>query len=220
MPDDFQALPPRATPAPDASLVSDRFAVVSLRKPERPNHGWRWFLGLSVFLLFIFVGIGTVAYWEKLCRTGTAPAAALAPAVLLIDDGPSGSMTIADVERLEGTWLSTAMTIDGEEATGADIMNAEVKTDGEIGRFNLDLRYKVYQGRCRAADGEIDLVDDLANFRARGIYGRNGDTLTICFHESQRPTDFTAEKGSGRTLIVLKKRKPEQIAAPALIEDK
>jgi len=40
-----------------------------------------------------------------------------------------------------------------------------------------------------------------------GIYKLEGDTLTICTDEDGRPTEFTANAGSGRQLMVLKRKR-------------
>jgi uncharacterized protein (TIGR03067 family) len=40
-----------------------------------------------------------------------------------------------------------------------------------------------------------------------GIYKREGDKLTICYSWGPRPTEFEAEAGSDRALLVLKRKK-------------
>jgi uncharacterized protein (TIGR03067 family) len=41
-----------------------------------------------------------------------------------------------------------------------------------------------------------------------GIYRLAGDRLELCLARDMRPTDFTSQPGSIRTLFVLKKQRP------------
>jgi uncharacterized protein (TIGR03067 family) len=211
MPDEFQPLPPR--PSDDAGpplSPYDRFAEVNLRKPGSEGYDWRWikltalFSGLGLLLLlmaFTMIGHssrGTFVYVGK----PIGPAPAPAPAPVANDDG----------ERLEGIWVATAVTIDGTKATDEDV--AQVRLTIEPRGFRLVLPQETHKGfmadRNVLDRRNLDFIvpgeaDRLA------IYALDGDILTVCFTQddkrdaTRRPTDFTAEKGSGRTLLVLKR---------------
>jgi hypothetical protein len=94
------------------------------------------------------------------------------------------------------------VTIDGEKAADAGVT---LLLDG-LDRFQLDLLNRNYTGQYHARSGSIHLIEDTEIFAVRGIYKQDGGTLTICFATAERPSDFTAEKGSGRTLLVMKRQ--------------
>jgi uncharacterized protein (TIGR03067 family) len=113
-----------------------------------------------------------------------------------------------ELEVLNGTWLATCVTIDGKVVNADDLQEWELTLIAETHRFRLrepnTIRDGVFKisalGRKR-----IDFATGLPMFSAQGIYFLNGGTLTICFAETERPTEFTAPKGSRRTLLVLKR---------------
>jgi hypothetical protein len=57
----------------------------------------------------------------------------------------------------------------------------------------------------------IDMTFPQTKVTFRGICALKGDDLKFCMARSEkdRATDFTAEKDSGRTLVVLKRAKSE-----------
>jgi uncharacterized protein (TIGR03067 family) len=105
--------------------------------------------------------------------------------------------------------LAQCVTIDGEVADADDLPKFELRLIVETHRFRLQVPKTTHNGVFKiSALGRkrIDFATDLPVFSAQGIYFLNGDTLTICFAETERPTEFTATKGSGRTVLVLKRR--------------
>jgi uncharacterized protein (TIGR03067 family) len=109
---------------------------------------------------------------------------------------------------LEGTWVVVSYTENGKERDGAkggkivfkgkDVtINTPVAPERQ-GTFKIDLKEK-----------KIDTTFSDQEVTFRGIYALKGDDLKICMArpEKDRPKDFTAKKGSGRSLIVLKRAK-------------
>jgi uncharacterized protein (TIGR03067 family) len=58
----------------------------------------------------------------------------------------------------------------------------------------------------------IDLLfaDPDAKPWKQGIYKLDGDVLTICWGEKDRPTEFTAKSGSGNRMNVFKRLKGDE----------
>jgi len=185
MSNDFQALPP-IPPPPAATPASDHFVQMDFRKPEKQQSVWRLVAVAVAAGLVAVLALGLV--WH---RAAPPPGAPVAPLVVI---GPSNS--------IEGTWVATAVTIDGEKAADAGV----TLMLGDAERFQLDLLDRTYSGQYLARSGSINLIEDTEIFAVRGIYEQDGDRLTICFAKAERPSDFTAEKGSGRTLLVMKRQ--------------
>jgi uncharacterized protein (TIGR03067 family) len=111
---------------------------------------------------------------------------------------------------LEGTWIIVSCTEDGKERDGTQGYKIVFKGKGYVlpaaagpgreGTFKIDRKKKT-----------IDMTFSETKVTLRGIYALKGDDLKICMARSEkdRATDFTAEKGSGRTLVVLKRAKAE-----------
>ena len=188
MADSFQAFPP-ADSNPGLKPY-ERFGDIDLRKPERRSILRRLLISSPLAL-----GIAAFLFWLFLYRWSavTSPS----PSSVRLDTWPT------EETALQGTWVATAMIINGEEASTADARRVELKLMQKPGRFRLTLPNKMYHGQYKASGGEIDLNDDTPIFGVRGIYIQDGDKLAICFEETKRPTEFTAEKGSRRTLLML-----------------
>jgi len=215
MPDDFQALPPPGLPADNGlppTPASDRMADVNIRKPEKEGASRARIIAIAVMLFFVLFCL--LAFCRLPTRVARPYHGEDSPTVSGVPLGPVEISTVFD-----GTWFATAMTIDGEKTTDDDVKQVKLQMTS-MRRFRLDLPNKSQTGYYFGLDERIEFFSDDAGRLVIAIYKQDGDALTICLHEAERPTDFTAEKGSGRTLIVLKKRKPEPIAAPSLIEGK
>jgi len=86
-----------------------------------------------------------------------------------------------------------------------DLRQAQLQMTAS-GRFRLDWPDKTKTGAYLARGRSMDLADDETLLRFFAIYKQDGDTLTICLADGTYPTDFTAEKGSGCTLLVMKRQ--------------
>jgi uncharacterized protein (TIGR03067 family) len=106
---------------------------------------------------------------------------------------------------LEGTWVVVSITYDGEEKAEKEQFIFQGK----------NLIVKTKEGDRKAtfqidAKGTLDLTSSEDGRKTRkGIYQLKGGDLKLCYSLAgkDRPKDFTAEKDSGRSLIVLKRAK-------------
>jgi uncharacterized protein (TIGR03067 family) len=120
-------------------------------------------------------------------------------------------------KQLEGTWIATKAERDGKAAD--DVVGHRLSfTDN---RFQIQSKdgKPLYAGTFRidpsAKPSAIDFehTEGVVKGKAwKGIYGLDGDTLTICDNaqnlDERRPTAFEAKSGSGYVLITFKGAKP------------
>jgi uncharacterized protein (TIGR03067 family) len=131
---------------------------------------------------------------------------ALVVGLLVGADDPQKDSRKKGATALEGTWVVVSITYNGAEKAvnekfiffqGKNLIVKTKEGDREA-TFKID------------AKGTIDITssDDCRNTR-KGIYQLKGDDLKLCYSlpGKDRPKDFTAEKNSGRSLIVLKRAK-------------
>ncbi len=128
---------------------------------------------------------------------------------------------------LRGTWKVVAAFEDGRGLTEREIL-ADVSADGQ---FTVDgplislvppggvaprkLAFTVASRPGQAST--IELVG-AQKVGSKGIYMATGDSLMLCLAapgDTAPPADFTAPKGSGRVLLVMKKATPPPPPAPA-----
>lgn len=216
MPDGFQAEPPRWSP--DQARDYHRYSEVNLRKPEKRAAGGWWIIIALVAAFFSVSLIAVLAF--ALFLPSTAPVAVAvavpAPAPAPVAD-PAAN--VEEVRILQGTWVATAVTIDGVKATDEEV--AKVKLTMNLSGFRMDLPMTTTKGAAWSikadplakADWNIWTtlafrVDDGSTIEA--IYELDGGTLEICMGQKDKPcpTDFTAKKGSGRTLLIMKRQVP------------
>lgn len=114
----------------------------------------------------------------------------------------------ADKTPLEGKWTIESLTRDGksdENMKGATRVHEGDKytitplKDGKPteGTFTIDAEKKT-----------IDMKPSSGNFKGKtllGVYKLDGDTLTVAFHESERPKELASKEGSKVVLAVMKK---------------
>jgi uncharacterized protein (TIGR03067 family) len=111
---------------------------------------------------------------------------------------------------LEGTWVVVSVMEDGKDNDKAQ--GAKMTFKGMAG--TVEIMGRSHKGTVKVDPKKktIDLTpDDKTEKTAKGIYRLKGDELKLCFarQDKERPKDFTAEKGSGRILMVLKRAKSE-----------
>ncbi len=138
--------------------------------------------------------------------------------------GRTAVLRASDSDALQGTWEITALIDDG-----ALVPDETLKT-----RYAQDARFKFdSQSISFVAPGTLQtrsllfLIDEKASPKTidlggsektsgKGIYMLSGDTLMICIGEAgtmQRPTEFTAKKGSPQLLMTLKRLTPAAVTA-------
>jgi uncharacterized protein (TIGR03067 family) len=116
-------------------------------------------------------------------------------------------------KQLEGTWIATKAERDGKAAD--DVVGHRLFLTGN--RFQIQSKdgKPLYAGTVRvdpsAKPAAIDFehTEGVVKGKAwKGIYGLDGDTLTICDNapnlDERRPTAFQAKSGSGYVLITFK----------------
>jgi uncharacterized protein (TIGR03067 family) len=205
MSDDFQAQPPRPPDGAElAPSTYDRFEEVNLRKPDSEPYDWHGVgVRLAVSCLIGF-GLIVVIVFSSTISSNQRPTFVYGSTI-----GPrvAGGQVLRD--PLDGTWIATAVIVDGEDLPPDDLAQFKLVIDSKSGQFSLDLPGTTHQGSYKVTNTlspkEIDFTSDTGVFSVRGIYADKG-SLLICFAQSERPTDFTAEKGSRRTLLALKHR--------------
>jgi uncharacterized protein (TIGR03067 family) len=119
----------------------------------------------------------------------------------------------ADTERtkFQGSWKHLSIDLNGRQAAQAvasefvyhfEGNNYTNTRSGRVlsqGTFSLD---------PTKSPPSIDLSES-TGVRIYGIYRFDGDKLTLCLHEKQRPTDFESRAGQVRSLVILKRMKPK-----------
>lgn len=148
-------------------------------------------------------------------------AASLASVVIAL----SLSAPTDDIKPFQGTWKVVAVFENGEGLSEQQIAtnfvsNGKLTVDGPVisllppGQFeNRQIAFTIDASKNPAT---IDLTG--ANkVGSRGIYMLSGDSLMICLPgpgDKDRPTDFSANKGSDRTLLILKREAASAAPAP------
>jgi uncharacterized protein (TIGR03067 family) len=121
-----------------------------------------------------------------------------------------------ELKRHQGTWAVTSSIHDGQEAP-ADVARS-IKRAVSDNHVVWERNGKRFAGTTVVLKPDqdpkaIDVIPDGGPNRGEhvlGIYKLDGDTLTICMAApgQPRPKDWTAGKGSGRTLRVFKRERP------------
>lgn len=121
-----------------------------------------------------------------------------------------------DAKTFQGKWTFTSVQVNGEKVADADLGGLElsVEDDGykhtKAGIVLLAGKFQFFPDK---SPKEVDLTITEGEHKGktrRGIYKFEGETVTFCVAEPDskvRPTEFTSEQGSDRTLAVLKKVK-------------
>jgi uncharacterized protein (TIGR03067 family) len=213
MPDDFQAQPPRVPPRRPASQ-EDRYAETSFRK-----QGPDWFV-VALLVGTILVGmVAVLLLWLRLPRqpTPVTMTALVPPAAAPVAQPAIRWQQHPDLEareRLVGTWVAAAATIDGKECTGQELAKVKLNVESGHDDFSMVLPGYEWSGRIWVKVQEKPLrmffVLTKPDTGARlAIYEADENLLKICVHAGPAvnpPTDFSAEKGSGRILLVMKRQ--------------
>ncbi len=119
-------------------------------------------------------------------------------------------------KKYEGTWRVTSLEINGNQASEEDAKKITVvnKLDG-VWILQVD-GGKITEGTSEIdptkSPKTIDFMETEGEKKGKpvlGIYELGEDTRKLCFGGpgKERPTDFSAPAGSGRTLVVFKREK-------------
>jgi uncharacterized protein (TIGR03067 family) len=140
---------------------------------------------------------------------------AFVPAVglLLAADDPKQDDVKKEMAQFQGTWECVSVEVDGKKTPYKGftvVLKGDQWTVCEGGRCAAKVTFEL---KPTKKPKTIDLVDtDVEKKRViRGIYSLEGDTLTVCYRESEkgdRPTEFATAPDSGLVLLVLKREKP------------
>lgn len=139
----------------------------------------------------------------------------LVAGLALVAGVPSDDTVKEEMAKFEGTWQLTSRIIEGKPMANDKLADQTISVKGEqyifhVGGITAELTFKVDPTKDPKT---IDITYTKGTYKGRtlqGIYKIEGDTLTMCRAiepDEKRPTDFTAKEGSGRTLLVCKRKK-------------
>jgi uncharacterized protein (TIGR03067 family) len=117
-----------------------------------------------------------------------------------------------DLKKLQGTWLITALELDGNKMGAGMLGESKIIVKGD--RFTTISMGATYEGNIRVDEKKKPKVFDL-KFTAGpekgntsfGIYELDGDTWKICLTITgkARPKKFATSPGSGTALEILER---------------
>jgi uncharacterized protein (TIGR03067 family) len=138
----------------------------------------------------------------------------LAAVFLLVGADDPQEAAKKEVAKLQGEWSMVAGEKDGRKAPKDFIQGAKrVCKDDELtvtvdGRVYMTAKIVIDPTKKPKAVDYIVTEGDHKGKKLLGIYELDGDTVKFCFAppDQERPTEFAAEKGSGRTFSVWKQK--------------
>jgi uncharacterized protein (TIGR03067 family) len=134
-------------------------------------------------------------------------------------DAKEGAVT-KDLEAFKGSWRLISREVDGKKSSEEEIKDMIVTHDG-LGKFSCRRGDKVIGAGSYKLDPTtkprtIDVSFTEGEHRGKtglGIYEIDGDTFRVCCARpgdgrsvGGRPADFSARGGTGRILIVFKRK--------------
>jgi uncharacterized protein (TIGR03067 family) len=145
---------------------------------------------------------------RKPLALGTEMPSMISAAFLLVLFTPH-PLADAELERQQGIWEVAASRFDGEDADPALVRTITRTVEGARVVWKRDgksFAATAVELRADVAPNRIDVIPEGGPERDKrrlGIYRFSGDRLTICMAGAgrERPTEFSAEKGDGRTLM-------------------
>lgn len=130
----------------------------------------------------------------------------LAAAVLAAADAPAGDGK-KDLERMQGDWACDSYAADGMKLPDDDAQAYFRTIRGDtytVARFKKVLGKGTFKLDASKTPKAIDALPAGRDKPLLGIYEFDGEKMKLCFAgpDKERPTAFTSEEGSGRTLTV------------------
>jgi uncharacterized protein (TIGR03067 family) len=114
----------------------------------------------------------------------------------------------AERAKFQGDWKHLSFNLNGEPAAAHVVAGFVFRFENT--RYSITNKGKVTsQGTFTldptASPAAIDFTES-GGVAIHGVYRFEGDRLTICMREKQRPTDFESRPGQQRNLIVLERK--------------
>jgi uncharacterized protein (TIGR03067 family) len=120
-----------------------------------------------------------------------------------------------ELQSLKGTWRLIGWEVDGKKIGEAECKDITLTVDG-TGRFSVRCGDLVVEAAIKLdptmKPAAVDVTFSKGKNREKttlGIYEIDGDIVRVCHARSgdERPTEFSAGSGSGRTLVTYKREK-------------
>jgi uncharacterized protein (TIGR03067 family) len=140
----------------------------------------------------------------------------LSAGFLVAADAPKETVK-KETEKLKGTWQVQSLLKDGEVPSDAKALERFIITDDKVsvgtakGSDTIDYFSFTIDPTLKPAAMYVKLFNGPEKGEViKAIYLLEGDTLRICaaLPGKDRPTKFSGDKGTGASLIVLKREKP------------
>lgn len=133
----------------------------------------------------------------------------------LLGAEPPADAVKKELARLDGEWVMVSGERDGQALpeeyvkTATRVARDGVSTVTIAGMVVMKSKYTIDPTKKPKAIDFEATEGEAAGKKIQAIYELDGDTLKFCLSASDRdrPTDFTAKDGSGRTLSVWKRAK-------------
>jgi uncharacterized protein (TIGR03067 family) len=133
----------------------------------------------------------------------------------LVGAEPPSDAVKKELARLEGEWVMVSGERDGQALpeeyvkTATRVAKDGVSTVTIAGMVVMKSKYTIDPTKKPKAIDFEATEGEAQGKKIQGIYELDGDTLKFCLAASDkdRPTDFTAKEGSGRTASVWKRAK-------------
>jgi uncharacterized protein (TIGR03067 family) len=132
-------------------------------------------------------------------------------------DGEAKEEAVAkDLQAFKGTWRLSSKEVDGKKSSEEEIKDVIATNDG-LGRFSVRRGDKAIDAGAVKLDPAkkpktIDITfteGERKGKTALGIYEIEGAVFRVCVARpgDERPAEFSAKAGSGRTLVVYQREK-------------
>jgi uncharacterized protein (TIGR03067 family) len=139
----------------------------------------------------------------------------VAAGLLLAADNPKDDASKADLDKMQGNWKVSSLTVNGEPAPAEKIQDVRLTVKGNKFAVKLADQTVELAAKLDATKKvkEIDLTYDTGDNKGKthkAIYKLEGDTMTMCRPQeagNERPTEFASKAGSMHILTVWKRDK-------------